>query len=88
MLKPSLSLFVVFVGVTLFATTIAAAPETKPVTVNEHDDDGFVVVTTPDDSSARALFDRYPELSGSWEELAKFNLLRSGHSIEIPHHML
>ena len=88
MLKPSLSLFVVFVGVTLFAATIAAAPETKPVTVNEHDDDSFVVVTTPDDSSARALFDRYPEMSGSWEELAKFNLLRSGHSIEIPRHML
>lgn len=88
MLKPSLLPFVLFVGVTLFATTIAAAPETKPVTVTEHDDDGFVVVMTEDDSSAQALFDRYPEMSGSWEELAKFNLLRSGHLIEIPRHML
>jgi hypothetical protein len=83
MLKPSL-LFVLFVGVILFAPTIAAVT----VTLNEHDNDGFVVVMTEDDSSARALFDRYPEMSGSWEELAKFNLLRSGHLIEIPRHML
>ncbi|GMR22036.1 MAG: FecR domain-containing protein [Acidobacteriota bacterium] len=87
MLKPSLPLFALFVGATLFATTVAGAPETtKPVT--EHDDDGFVVVMTEEDSSTQALFDRYPEMSGSWEELAKFNLLRSGHLIEIPRHML
>ena len=87
MLKPSL----LFVGATLFATLVSA-PETKAVTEYDDDDDGggdeFVVVMTGDDSSVQALFDRYPEISGSWEELAKFNLLRSGHVIEIPRHML
>lgn len=86
MLQPSLPLCALFVGATLFATTVAGTHETKPVT--EHDDDGFVVVMTKEDSSTQALFDRYPEVSGSWEELAKFNLLRAGQLIEIPRHML
>ncbi len=61
MLKPSL----LFVGATLFATVLSV-PETKALT---KDDDGggdeFVVVMTGDDSSVQALFDRYPEMSGS-----------------------
>ena len=80
-----MKLSLLFVGASLFATTAAGAPETKAAT---EDDAGFVVVMTEDDSSAQALFDHYPEMSGSWEELAKFNLLRSGHVIEIPRHML
>lgn len=71
------------VAACLIASSAAAGPESKPKT-----EDGFVVVMTEDESSAKALFDRYPEMSGSWEELAKFNLLRTGHVIEIPRHML
>lgn len=68
-----------------FAATATAGPEAKP---SRHDGDDFVVVVTEHDSSARALLERYPEVSASWEELAKFNLLRSGHVIEIPRDMI
>jgi hypothetical protein len=47
-----------------------------------------VVVVTEADGTVQALIDRYPELRGSWEELAKFNLLRAGRPIEIPSEML
>ncbi len=48
----------------------------------------FVVLMTEDDASVQSLFARYPELKGSWEELAKFNLLRPGYAVEIPSDML
>ena len=48
----------------------------------------YVVLVTEDDFSVQSVFDRYPELRGSWEELAKFNLLRVGEAIEIPSDML
>jgi len=50
--------------------------------------DPYVVLVTEGDSTVQAVFQRYPELKGSWEELARFNLLRSGHVIEIPPDML
>ena len=77
-----------FVSATLLAPAVVGANEKKATLATGEDSDGFVVLMTEDDSSAQALFDRYPEVSGSWEELAKFNLLRSGHVIEIPRHML
>jgi hypothetical protein len=46
------------------------------------------VVLSEGEGSVQAVFDRYPELRTSWEELAKFNLLRGGHPIEIPEEML
>ena len=55
---------------------------------SDDENDAYVVVMTEKDSSARALFERYPELDGSWDKLAKFNLLRAGHVIEIPRDML
>jgi hypothetical protein len=48
----------------------------------------YVVLVTEGDGTVQSVFDRYPELRGSWEELAKFNLLRSGRAIEIPKEML
>lgn len=48
----------------------------------------YVVLVTEEDNSAESLFRRYPELRGSWEELAKFNLLRVGRAIDIPAAML
>ena len=47
----------------------------------------YVVLVTEGDGTVQAVFDRYPELRGSWEELAKFNLLRAGRLIEIPSEM-
>lgn len=48
----------------------------------------YVVLVTEGDGTVQAVFDRYPELRGSWEELARFNLLRAGRTIEIPAEML
>jgi hypothetical protein len=48
----------------------------------------YVVLVSEGDGSVQSVFDRYPELRGSWEELARFNLLRVGRSIEIPSDML
>ena len=83
MLRSSLLLMAI-----LFAATVAGASEKKAARAGDENEDGFVVIMTDEDSSAQALFDRYPEMSGSWDELAKFNLLRSGYVIEIPRHML
>jgi len=52
------------------------------------DREPYAVVLTENDSSAQALFERYPELSGSWDELATFNLLETGRVLEIPKAML
>ena len=48
----------------------------------------YVVLVTEGDGTVQAVFERYPELRGSWEELARFNLLRPGRPIEIPLEML
>jgi hypothetical protein len=68
--------------------TGAAASGSEKKSATDPDQQTFVVVMTEDDTSTQALFERYPEVSGSWEELAKFNLLRSGHALEIPGHLL
>jgi hypothetical protein len=47
------------------------------------------VIVTDSEANPEALFERYPEIAGSWEELAKFNLLRRpGTAIEMPRAML
>jgi hypothetical protein len=48
----------------------------------------YVVVVTEGDGTVQSIFNRYPELRTSWEELARFNLLRAGETIEIPSEML
>jgi hypothetical protein len=48
----------------------------------------YVLLVSEGDETVQAIFDRYPELSGSWEELARFNLLRRGEAIEVPAEML
>ncbi len=82
MMKPRL-----WIAWILCSVTAVAAGSEKKVPA-DNDGELFVVVMTEDDTSTQALFDRYPEVSGSWEELAKFNLLRSGHAIEIPRQLL
>ena len=48
----------------------------------------YVVLVTEGDETVQAIFERYRELRGSWEELARFNLLRPGEAIEVPADML
>jgi hypothetical protein len=81
---------------TVVSTLLALATVAGAASGSETPDKGrkkdapspYVVLATETDDSIRALFERYPELSGSWEELARFNLLRTGHPIEIPDSML
>jgi FecR protein len=63
-------------------TTFAEAEATRT------NQEPYVVLVTEGDSTAQAVFQRYPELKGSWEDIARFNLLRSGNAIEIPKEML
>jgi hypothetical protein len=48
----------------------------------------YVILVTEGDGTIQAVFDRYPELRGSWEDIAKLNLLRAGRPIEIASEML
>ena len=50
--------------------------------------DAYVIVTDTE-SNPEELFQRYPEISASWDELARFNLLKGrGTTIEMPREML
>lgn len=74
---------VALVACVLASTTILVEAEE-----NRTEQEPYVVLVTDGDSTVQAIFQRYPELKGSWEELARFNLLRSGNAIEIPKEML
>jgi hypothetical protein len=67
------------------ASTLAGAAEAGG---NGEKVEPYVVLVTEGDSTVQAVFRRYPELKASWEELARFNLLRSGNAIEVPKEML
>ena len=61
----------------------AESPDTKKK------EDTHYVILTEAESNPDELFRRYPELASSWDELARFNLLRrSGTAIEVPRAML
>jgi hypothetical protein len=51
-------------------------------------DDSYRLILTRSDSSPEVFFERYPEITTSWDDLARFNLLRSGNPIEIKREML
>lgn len=73
------------------ALTLLAVVSTMPFAEAEDtraQREPYVVLVTEKDSTVQAIFNRYPELKGSWEDLARFNLLRSGNAIEIPKDML
>lgn len=81
----AIQLSIVLLSAGVLATQSALAEDDK---AEGNDTKSYVVLMTQDDASVEALFERYPELAGSWEELAKYNLLRSGIRIEIPTEML
>lgn len=56
---------------------------------NEDKKESTYVILTDAETSPEELFRRYPELTSSWDELARFNLLRHpGTAIEIPSAMM
>jgi hypothetical protein len=78
----SSKIFLAAAGSWLLSQASAAGAET-PAKIRE-----TYVVLSEGEGSVQAVFDRYPELRASREELARFNLLRGGHPIEIPEEML
>jgi hypothetical protein len=73
---------------TSIALLVAAMPFASVAEDRPKSPSPYVVVVTEGDGTVRAILDRYPELRASFEELARFNLLRPGRSIEIPSEML
>jgi FecR protein len=67
------------------APTLTAA---GAVAENDSKQEPYVVLVTQGDETVQAVFGRYPELKGSWDELARYNLLRAGNTIEVPRDML
>ena len=66
----------------------AAGPGTESADSKDKKDTPYVILTDSE-SSPDELFQRYPELASSWDELARFNLLRRpGTAIEVPRDML
>lgn len=50
--------------------------------------DPYVIVLTESDESSENVLRRYPEITGSWQDIADFNLLRPGARIELSRDML
>jgi hypothetical protein len=68
---------------------MAAARPTEETADKKGRTDTSYVIITQSESSPEDLFRRYPELLSSWDELARFNLLRSpGTTIEVPRDLL
>ncbi|MGH9461783.1 MAG: FecR domain-containing protein [Vicinamibacteria bacterium] len=71
--------------------TLAAVAAARPAeeSSDKKDHKETYVIMTSSESSPEELFRRYPELASSWDELARFNLLRSpGTTIEVPRDLL
>lgn len=67
---------------------MGAADESDSKKENTDTNDAYVLILTPSDSNPDGVLERYPEISVSWDELARFNLLRSGTRIELKRDML
>jgi len=66
----------------------AARPATESADSEDKEETSYLILTDSE-STPEELFKRYPELASSWEELARFNLLkRPGTAIEVPRDML
>jgi hypothetical protein len=67
---------------------LGAADESGSTKNKKSPDDSYMLILTRSDSSPDAVYERYPEITTSWEDLARFNLLRSGGPIELKREML
>lgn len=77
----------VFMSLSILGAVAAARPAEESSDKKDQKD-AYVIITTSE-SSPEELFRQYPELASSWDELARFNLLRSpGTTIEVPRDML
>lgn len=50
--------------------------------------DAYVLILTPSDTSPASVLERYPEITGTWDAVAEYNLLRPGSLIEVNRAML
>ena len=79
---------IVLVFMTLPILAAAARPAEESSDKKDQKETSYVIITSSE-SSPEELFRRYPELASSWDELARFNLLRSpGTTIGVPRDML
>jgi hypothetical protein len=67
---------------------MGAAEEKSATKKTDSEDDAYVLILTSSESNPEGILERYPEIETSWEELARFNLLRSGNPIELKREML
>jgi hypothetical protein len=70
-----------------FSVLLMGAADESDSTKNKTDD-AYVLILTPSDSNPDGILERYPEITASWEDLARFNLLRSGTRVELKRQML
>ena len=73
----------------VFAALLASSTFSEETKKPSPKDEGSsYVVLTKNETSVEAFEARYPELAGRWGEIARFNLLRAGHPIEVPEALL
>jgi hypothetical protein len=66
---------------------MGAADESESTKSTKKADDSYVVILTSSDSAPEGVLERYPEITAAWDDLAQFNLLRSGTPIELKREM-
>lgn len=71
----------------LLAASPSLAEERRNGSSSKGEESRYVVLPK-NEGSVEAFEARYPELAGRWDEIARFNLLRSGHAIEVPEALL
>jgi hypothetical protein len=67
---------------------MGAADESGSTKGTKKADDSYVVILTSSDSHPEGVLERYPEVTATWDDLAQFNLLRSGTPVELTRDML
>jgi hypothetical protein len=72
----------------MLAAVAAGRPAEESSDKKDQKETSYIIITSSE-SSPEELFRQYPELATSWDELARFNLLRSpGTTIEVPRDLL
>ena len=69
--------------IAIFLLGAGAPSHSAGEATNGKNKDAYVIVTDTE-SNPEELFERYPEISASWDELARFNLLKGRHPYERP----